>query len=67
VEEWLGKPDSRGGASVLGERDVWEFDSAYREQGAARPMPLFVHFDVHGRVCRICTFDGRPVEASRLP
>jgi hypothetical protein len=62
VEQRLGKPDSIGGATLLGEREVWEYDTIHREPGAARPTPLFVHFDAQARVCRICTFDGRKIE-----
>ncbi len=67
VEERLGKPDVVGGATLLGEREVWEYDSVYKEAGASRPAPLFIHFDAHGRVCRACTFDGTPVQELRRP
>jgi hypothetical protein len=54
VRTLLGEPDAVGGATRLGEKEVWQYDSIC-------PHPVYIHIGPEGRVTRVAAF-GRGVE-----
>jgi hypothetical protein len=54
VRTLLGEPNATGGATRLGEKEVWQYDSIC-------PHPVYVHISPEGRVTRVIAF-GRGVE-----
>jgi hypothetical protein len=54
VRPLLGEPDAVGGARMLGEKEVWQYNSVCRQ-------PVYVHIGTAGRVTRVTAF-GRQVE-----
>lgn len=62
VRELLGEPDSIGGARLIGEKEVWQYDSFYQMPDAQHRSPIYIHFNVGGTVSQITLFDGRQLK-----
>jgi outer membrane protein assembly factor BamE (lipoprotein component of BamABCDE complex) len=62
VRELLGEPDRIGGAKLIGEKEVWQYDHFYRTPNTQNRSPIYIHFNGGGTVSQIMLFDGRQLK-----